>query len=113
MKARLNGHMVRLGIAGALLALAACTGDANPLRDAAVSAGVGAQAKPAPDFVASSRPGELDYIRPGIATRAGKAKSADDVKAFEAQMEKTRAANESRARAARELGAGPAVAPNP
>ena len=100
-------------MAGALLALAACAGDANPVRDVAVSAGVGTQPKPAPDFVASSRPGELDYIRPGVATRAGKAKSADEVKAFEVTMQKTRAANESRARAARELGAGSAAAPSP
>lgn len=116
MTARSQDRYLRLGFGGALLAgalfvLAACQGDANLVRDAAVSAGVGAEPKPAPDFVASSRPETLDYIRPGIATRSAKAKSAEDVKAFEARMEKVRAANESRAAAARELGARPASSP--
>jgi hypothetical protein len=108
MKARLQGYSVRLGLAGALLALAACSGDINPVRDVAVSAGVGTEPKPAPEFVASSRPDELDYIRPGLATRSAKAKTAADVKAAEAAMEKVRAGNEAKAAAARELGSRPA-----
>jgi hypothetical protein len=110
MKARHFDHLFRLGIAGALLVLAACSGDANLVRDVAVATGVGSEPKPAPDFVAATRPGELDYIRPGVATRSEKAKSADEVKAMEAAMEQRRAANESSAAAARDLGsrAGPA-----
>ena len=110
MRARSQNWLFRLGGAGALLALAACAGDVNPVRDAAVSAGIGSEPRPAPDFVASTRPGELDYIRPGVATRSSKAKSADEVKALEASMEQTRAANERKAAAARELSARP---PNP
>jgi hypothetical protein len=117
MKARLHDHVLRLGIAGGFLGLAACTGDTNLVRDVAVATGVGTEPKPAPDFVASSRPGQLDYIRPGVATRAEKAKSAEEVKAMEAAMEQTRAANEGKAAAARELGAqsgpGPAAPRNP
>jgi len=115
MKASLHGDMVRLGVAGALLALAACSGDTNLVRDVAVATGVGTEPKPAPDFVASSRPAEVEYIRPGVATRPVKAKTADEVKAMEAAMEQTRAANESKAAAARELGsqAGPATRRNP
>ena len=109
MKARLQGDLVRLGTAAALLALAACSGDVNPVRDVAVSSGVGTEPKPAPEFVASSRPGDLDYIRPGLATRSTQAKSAADVKAAEAAMEKVRAGNEAKAAAARELGSRPAT----
>jgi hypothetical protein len=112
MKARLHGHLIRLGMAGALVALAACTGDTNLVRDVAVATGVGAEPKPAPDFVASTRPAEVDYIRPGVATRSAKAKSAEEVKAMEAAMEQTRADNEGKAAAARDLGSksGPAPA---
>ena len=112
MKTRLMGRWIRLGSVGTLLALTACAGDTNPIRDAAVATGVGAAPKQSADFVASSRPGDIDYIRPGVATRSDKAKSAEDVKAMEAAMEKTRAANESKAAAARELGAR-AGTPNP
>ena len=108
MKARLQGHVVRLGIGSVLLALAACSGDTNLVRDVAVSTGVGTEPKPAPVFVASTRPDELVYIRPGLATRLTPAKSAAEVKAAEAAMEKTRAANEAKAAAARELGSRPA-----
>ena len=116
MKARFHDHLFRLGIAGALLALAACSGDTNLVRDVAVATGVGAEPKPAPDFVAASRPAEVDYIRPGLATRPEKAKSAKEVKAMEEAMEQTRAANEGKAAAARQLGsrAGPGpTAPRP
>ena len=117
MKARLHDHVFRLGMAGGLLVLAACTGDTNLVRDVAVATGVGSEPKPAPDFVAASRPSEVDYIRPGVATRSAKAKTADEVKAMEAAMEKTRTANEGKAAAARELGSrsgpGPIAPRNP
>ncbi len=105
MTARFFDGFVRLGLAGALLGLAACSGDLNPVRDAFVATGVGAEPKPAPDFVAASRPGTVDYIPVGTAAAKTPAKTADQVKAAEAAMEETRAANESRAATARELGA--------
>ena len=117
MKARLHDHVLRLGTAGGLLVLAACTGDTNLVRDVAVATGVGVEPKPAPDFVASSRPGDVDYIRPGVATRPTKAKTADEVKAMETAMEQTRTANEGKAAAARDLGSrsgpGPTAPRNP
>ena len=112
MKARSQDRCLRLGLAGALLALAACSGDTNLVRDAAVATGIGVEPKPGPDFVTSSRPAELNYIRPGVATRATKAKTAEEIEVFKADMEAVRAANESQATAARELGAGPAPSPN-
>ena len=115
MKAR--SQALWLGAAGVLLALAGCAGDTNPVRDVAVATGVGAAPKPAPDFVASSRPAEIDYVRPGLASRPTQSKSAADVRATEAAMERTRAVNESKAAAARRLGSQPGPAaparPNP
>jgi hypothetical protein len=108
MKTRLHDRFVRVGLAGALLGLAACAGDVNPVRDVLVSTGVGTEPKPAPDFVAATRPETIDYIPVGAAPVKAKAKTADEVKAAEAAMEQTRAANESRANTARELGSKPA-----
>jgi hypothetical protein len=108
MRAGFYVGLVRLGLAGALLGLAACSGDANPVRDALVTTGVGAQPKPAPDFVAASRPQTIDYIPVGAAPEKTKAKTADEIKAAEAAMEKTRTANEGRAASARALGSNPA-----
>jgi hypothetical protein len=105
MTTRLFDGFVRLAAAGALLGLAACSCDTNPIRDVLVTTGVGAEPKPAPDFVATSRPGQLDYIPVGAAPAKAKAKTADEVKAAEAAMDQTRSTNESRATTARELGA--------
>jgi hypothetical protein len=93
--------------AGALLPLAACSGDLNPVRDVAVATGIGTEPKPAPDFVAATRPQGVDYIRPGAAPEAFKPKSAAEVQAAEAAMEEVRARNEAEAAAARQLGATP------
>ncbi len=108
MTTRFSAGFRRLCLAGALCGLAACSGDANPVRDTLVATGVGAQPKPAPDFVAASRPQTLDYIPVGTAPAKTAAKSADQVKAAEAAMDKTRTANESQAAAARRLGSTPA-----
>ena len=118
MKPGLQNRPLWLGRVAALLALAACSGDTNLVRDVAVATGVGSEPKAAPDFVASTRPGELDYVRPGLATRTLPAKSAADVKAAEAAMDQVRAANETRAAEARELGSKtgptiPAARPSP
>jgi hypothetical protein len=100
-------RLFRLGLAGALLALAACSGDTNLVRDVAVATGIGTEPKPAPDFVAASRPAMIDYTPVGTAARPTAAKTPEQVKAAEAAMDQARAANESQAAAARELGAGP------
>ena len=115
MTAELQNTALWLGLVGALFGLAGCSGDTNLVRDVAVATGVGSEPKPAPDFIASTRPADLDYIRPGVATRATPAKSAADVKAAEAAMDQVRTANEARAAEARELGSrpGPSVPANP
>jgi hypothetical protein len=76
-------------------ALAGCAGDTNPVRDAAVAAGIGAKITPAPDFVARSRPANLDYIPVGTSapTRSTAARNAQEVKAAEEELDKIRAAN--------------------
>jgi hypothetical protein len=108
MKARFYDNTVVLGLAAALLGLAGCSGDTNPVRDVLVTTGVGTEPKPAPDFVAASRPETIDYIPVGTAPEKVKAKTADQVKSAESAMEQTRAANERRAASARELGSKPA-----
>jgi hypothetical protein len=107
MTAGLQTTALRLGLAGALFGLVACSGDSNLVRDVAVATGVGSEPKPAPDFIASTRPADLDYIRTGVATRSAPAKSAAEVKAAEAAMDQVRTTNEARAAEARQLGSQP------
>jgi hypothetical protein len=113
MKRRAQRKCLDLALAGALLALAACSGDINPVRDVAVATGVGAQQATAPEFIEKSRQADVDYQPVGVApsARARSAKTADEVKAAEAEMERVRATNESRANSARRLGASPAPSP--
>ena len=114
MKRRAHRTCLDLGAAAALLALAACSGDTNPVRDIALSTGVSTPpAKPA-DFVEQSRPDNLDYQPVGVlpASRSRAAKTAAEVKAAEAEMDQARAQNESKAQSARQLGASPAPAPS-
>jgi hypothetical protein len=87
--------------------LCACSGDINPVRDVVVKTGLGAERKEAPDFVRQSRSKEIDYTPVGVEAPKPKttAKAAPTVKAVEGQMDAIRAANEARAKAAREAGA--------
>jgi hypothetical protein len=113
MKTGLTSLLRKLALAAvpALLpALAACSGDLNPVRDVAVATGIGTGPKPAPDFIASTRPETVDYARPGVAPAAFRAKTAAEVQAAEAAMDQARARNEAEAAAARQLGGTPAPA---
>ena len=98
---------------GAIALLAACSGDANPVRDTFGAFGAGPKTAPTPDFVRQSRPATLDYVPIGTSApeRPTAAKTADQVKAAEAEMEATRVRNEAAARAAKQAGATPAPAP--
>lgn len=110
MAAELNARrLARAGALAALAGLAACSGDFNPVRDAAVYTGVGPERKAGPDFVAQSRPADLDYVPVGRLPppRATLAKPAPAVKVYETQMDAVRAANEARAAAARQAGSTP------
>jgi hypothetical protein len=98
---------------GAIVVLAACSGDTNPVRDALVAVGAGPKTAATPDFVAQSRPTNLDYLPVGTETppRPTKAKTADEVKAAEAEMDSLRAQNEAQGRTAVQAGATPAPEP--
>lgn len=67
----------------------------------------------APDFVARSRPKSLDYMPIGVAAgeRPTKARTADEIKAAEAEMDALRARNEAAGAAAARLGGTPEPAP--
>jgi len=103
-------------LAAAAGPLAACSGDFNPVRDAAVATGVGPDRRAAPAFVTQSRPADLDYVPTGRVPppRAVAAKPVTTVRETEAAMEAARSGNEARGAAAREAGATPAPqAPRP
>ncbi|WP_336488602.1 hypothetical protein [Methylobacterium nigriterrae] len=83
-------------------ASAACSGDVNPLRAAAIESGYGAKPIAAPDFVTESRKGGGDFLPVGISApaRPVRAKSAEGQKALEAELEGARNRNEAQGRAA-------------
>ncbi|HEX2726794.1 MAG TPA: hypothetical protein VHN20_13320 [Beijerinckiaceae bacterium] len=112
MKRRAHRTWLDLGAAAALLALAACSSDTNPVRDIALSTGVSTPPAKSADFVERSRPDSLDYQPVGVLPpNRAKAKTADEVKAVEAEMDQARAQNETKATSARQLGATPAPSP--
>lgn len=85
-----------LALAGSA-ALAGCMGDANPVRDQFNAVGIGPKAVTAPDFVAQSRPSELDYVPVGTAARERpRAKTAAEVRSLEAELEAARGRNAAR-----------------
>lgn len=96
----------------AALGLQACTADTSPMREAAASPG--GRVPPAPDFVARSRPGTLDFIPAGspVPEPETQARSAAEVAATEAEMEALRLRTEAQGAAARRAG-GTTPAPRP
>jgi hypothetical protein len=95
--------------------LVGCAGDTNPVRDAFVAAGVGAQRRKAPEFIEKSRPAAMEFAPVGIAQpkRGVAAKPKSGVAAAEAEMDAIRAKNEAKAKEARAVGAtvGPVERP--
>jgi len=93
--------------------VAACTGGSNPVRDVAVAVGAGPRAAPTPDFVAQSRPQNLDYMPIGTAEegRPTPPRSPEEVKAAEAELNALRARNEAAGAAAARLGGTPPPEP--
>ncbi|WP_193557336.1 hypothetical protein [Microvirga pakistanensis] len=91
----------------------ACTGGSNPVRDIAVAVGAGPKTAPTPDFVARSRPQNLDYMPIGTAVegRPTAARTAAEVKAEEAELDALRARNEAAGAAAARLGGTPPPEP--
>lgn len=113
MPKALRQAIILVGVAFVSAGLSACASDINPVRDVFVGAGVGGAPKPAPDFVASTRPGSVDYMPVGVSApaRAMPAKSAAEVEAAKARLEQARTANEAQAATARRLATTPPPAP--
>lgn len=87
--------------------------NSNPVRDVASSLGAGPQVAPTPDFVARSRPADLDYMPIGtpVPERPTPARTADEIKAAEAELDALRARNEAAGAAAAEMGKTPPPEP--
>lgn len=102
--------------AAVLLALAAgCSGDVNPMREAALGLGQGVKPLPAPDFVAQSRPAGGAFMPVGVSApkRPERAKSAEGQKALEAELEGARSRNQSKGRAAEGAARAQPASPKP
>ncbi len=95
----------------AVASVAGC--NSNPVRDVAASVGAGPQMAPTPDFVARSRPANLEYmpISASVPERPTPARTADEIKAAEAEMDALRARNEAAGAQAAELGKTPPPEP--
>lgn len=93
--------------------VAGCNGSFNPVRDVATSVGAGPQMAASPDFVASSRPANLEYMPIGTpaAERPTPARTAAEIKAAEAELDALRSRNEAAGAAAAELGKTPPPEP--
>ena len=103
-------------IAFAMLAafgVAGCNGSFNPVRDVATYLGAGPQSAATPDFVARTRPADLEYMPLGtpVAERPTPARSATEIKAAEAELDALRTQNEAAGAAAAELGKTPPPEP--
>ena len=103
-------------IAFAMLAasgVAGCNGSFNPVRDVATSVGAGPQLATSPDFVARSRPANLEYMPIGtpVPERPTPARTADEIKAAEAELDALRTRNEAAGAQAAELGKTPPPEP--
>ena len=97
-----------------LLAASGMAGcNSNPVRDVATSLGAGPQVAPTPDFVARSRPATLDYMPIGtpVPERPTPARTAEEIKAAEAELDALRSRNEAAGAAAAELGKTPPPEP--
>jgi len=93
--------------------VAACTSGSNPVRDIAVSVGAGPRVAPTPDFVARSRPQNLDYMPIGTAEegRTTPARTPAEIKAAESELDALRSRNEAAGAAAAKLAGTPPPEP--
>jgi hypothetical protein len=87
-------------IAGAaLVMLAGCAGDLNPVRDVFVITGVGEAPRDAPQFIEEARPGELRYVPIGLVPpeRETSPKTLEEREEMEEELRRTAERNEQRA----------------
>lgn len=100
----------------ALLGAGGCSGDVGALRGTGI-VGSAPKGPDAPDFVASSRKADQDYMPVGVSApkRTVRAKSTEGQKALEAELENARSRNVSRGKAAESAGktVNPSPAPAP
>ncbi len=95
------------------VAVSACAGDLNPVRDVLVVTGLGEARAPAPEFVEATRPEELRYVPIGTATppRETPAKTPEEIAAMEEELRQVQGDNEARAASARSLSMAPPPEP--
>lgn len=93
--------------------VAACADGSNPAKDLATTLGAGPKNAPTPDFVAASRPQSLDYMPVGTrgTGRTTAARTPDEIKAAEAELDAIRTQNEAAGAAAAQLGGTPPPQP--
>lgn len=93
--------------------VAACMDGSNPTRELVTSISGGPRMAETPDFVQRSRPASLDYLPIGVdpPARPTPARTAEEIKAAEAEMEAVRARNEAAGAAAARLGGTPPPEP--
>ena len=93
-------------------ALSACS-SGNPAGEFVESSGLGPTMAPRPDFVTQSRPQSLDYMTIGTSDpgRATAPRTADEVKAAEAELDALRNRNLAAGTAAANLGGTPPPPP--
>ncbi|WP_262030941.1 hypothetical protein [Microvirga sp. Mcv34] len=111
---RMKSFSIRCASAAAVTMLVAgCNGSFNPVRDVAAAVGAGPQTAASQDFVVQSRPTNLEYMPIGAAVqgRPTPARTADEVKAAEAELDALRSRNEAAGAAAAELGKTPPPEP--
>ncbi|MBA1157455.1 hypothetical protein [Microvirga mediterraneensis] len=111
---RMKPFLIRCASAVAVTMLVAgCNGGFNPVRDVASAVGAGPQTAASQDFVVQSRPANLEYMPIGTAVPARQtpARTADEIKAAEAELDAIRARNEAAGAAAAELGNTPPPEP--
>jgi hypothetical protein len=95
------------------LALSACAGDLNPVRDVFVATGIGEERREGPDFVAETRPERLEFVPIGVEPppRETAPKTAEEIAEMEEELRRLQAANEARAARARSLTLSPPPEP--
>ena len=99
-------HLARCSALIAPLAVAACSGDVNPIKAGFIEAGYGPKTVAAPDFVAGTRKTDIGYMPVGESAPrpAVRARSAEGQKSLQAELEGARGRNEARGRAAEGAG---------
>lgn len=110
----LTSRAAAVALTGLAIAnVAACANGSNPVRDIAASVGAGPKVAETPEFVAKTRPDTLDYmpIANTLPERPTPARTGDEVKAAESEMDSLRARNEAAGAAAARLGGTPAPEP--